>query len=207
MFRRRRFAARRRFRPRRVTPRRYFRARKSLKIARRFVHNFVRTDKLNNLTTDGITDYTVGLNDITGNTEFAVLYRYFMIRAIKYTFYAYRTNADVGGTGVQVPRITTVINRDGATLSTESDLLQMPSARTTTLDNGRKHVVYIKKPTFDSTTFVSKPNSFWVPCYSSGTTVNTLSFRGMTVSVAGLTTDSNQIAIYRKVYLQCKQPW
>lgn len=212
MFRRRRFA-RRRIARRKITPRRFFRARKSLKIARQFVHSFVRTTVLTDLdsVTPGnntVSSLVTTFSTINGAAEFGALYKFFRINATKWTFFCDQPNAQTGQAGVTAPQFTSVVNRDisGPTApSTESDLLQFRSAKTKTLTNGIKHTVYVKYPTMDvqSTALPSPMSKQWYPTYATGAALNPTQFDGVTFLFKGLDIETN-IRVYRKDYLQFK---
>ena len=209
MFRRRRFA-RKRIARRRITPRRYFRARKSLKIARNFVHSFTRTTLLSNLGSAGnnvVSSLITQFSTINGAAEFATLYKFYRINAVKWTFYVDQSDSLVGNT-VTSPQLTTVVNRDingGLAPSTESDLLQFKSARTKCLSSGIKMTVYVKNPSMDSNNSAVPVNmkKQWFPCYLGAPTLNNTQFAGMSYLYKGLDTNTS-IRVYRKDYLQFK---
>lgn len=210
MFRRRRFTRRRPIR-RRITPRRMFRARKSLKISRKFVHSYTRHNTLTNITSASsglVTTLSWDFASMNGSTKFSTIYKYFRINAVRYTFIVDQNNSQVGTASAFAPEITSCINRDPTPIvpATESDILNFPSSKTTCLTNGRKHVVYIKKPNVDiSTSTVPIPTGRqWFPCFAGvGTSLNGTTFNGISFFIKNLNAQTS-IRVYRKDYFQLK---
>lgn len=209
MRRRSRFARRSTFR-RRITKKKYFRARKALKIARTFVHSFVRTTLLSDLASAGnntVQSFITQFSTINGAAEFAALYKFYRINAVKWTFFVDQSDSLVGNT-VTSPQLTTVVNRDingGVVPSLEADLLQFRTARTKTLSSGIKMSVYVKAPSMDSNNSAVPVNmkKQWFPCYLTPPTLNNTQFAGVSFLYKGLDTNTH-IRVYRKDYLQFK---
>jgi len=204
----RRFARRRTSR-RRITPRRFFRARKSLKIARSLVHSYVRNTVLTPLTAAGnnaVFTYTWEYNTMNSAQEFSVIYEYFKINAVRWTFYVDQGDSIVGTNLVTSPQLTTAIVRDvsGLTISTENHLLEYRTARTKCLMNGIKHTVYLKHPSFENLQSFQPPyRGAWFPTLNQAGALSAEVFQGLKFLFKGLNTNTT-IRVYRKDYLQFK---
>jgi len=192
---------------RRVTPRKFFRARKSLKIARQFVHSYTRTTQLTDLVPAGagsVASYSTSFSTINNAAEYAVLYKYFRINATKWTFWLDQPEVVAGTANVYRPKFTWAVNRDLTTApSTISGLLEYRGAKTVAMGHG-PITVYVKNPAMENagTGIPIGLKKQWYPTVVAGSP-NATDFNGVTFLFSDIVSTAH-IRVFRKDYFQLK---